>query len=201
MNRSLLLPAPKRGAYDRSLTRAERDGEHRERLLAAAAEVLASGPVTIGKIVERAGVGRSTFYEFFDDPEHVLLTLEQRVLRALALALEAALLEARTPLERARGLSRHWLSELEQKGPEGRVALSVRAPGALLSPAGELMHRTLTRFGEAAHAEVGWGRATDSVAVLAAAAAAEAVARRQLSADPLPEAPRLLADVIIRLLR
>src|SRR3954468_7659852 len=100
MARPIPFPAPGRGAYDRSLSRSERDAQHRERLLLATAEVLAQGPATVARIVERAGVGRSTFYEFFDSPEHVLQHLEQRALRAIEPALEQALTQARTPLER-----------------------------------------------------------------------------------------------------
>ena len=47
------LPAPRRGAYDRTLGRAERDAQHRERLLLAA-DALARGPFTVARIVERA---------------------------------------------------------------------------------------------------------------------------------------------------
>jgi AcrR family transcriptional regulator len=83
MARAIQLPAPGRGAYDRSLSRSDRDAQHRERLLLAAAEVLADGPVTVARIVERARVGRSTFYEFFDSPEHALDHLQQRALRSL----------------------------------------------------------------------------------------------------------------------
>jgi len=201
MRPSTLLPAPKRGSYDRSLSRAERDAEHRERLLLAAAEVLAEGPITVARIVSRAGVGRSTFYEFFDDPEHLLLQLEQRSLRGLAAAMETALSESRTPLERVRGISRHWFNELETRTMEARVALSTRADLGSLSPAGELLRHTLQRFGESAHAQVGWTKATDSVSLLATAAAAEAISRRHLTAGRLREAPLQLVDVIVRLLR
>src|SRR6478752_7418800 len=102
MDRSQLLPAPGRGAYDRSLTRAERHAEHRERLLIAAAGALAEGAPTVSSIVARAGVGRSTFYEFFDSPEHLFEHLEQRALRSLEAALERGFADARTPLERVR---------------------------------------------------------------------------------------------------
>jgi AcrR family transcriptional regulator len=201
MARSVRLPAPARGAYDRSLTRAERGAEHRERLLLATAEVLSEGPLTIGKIVERAGVGRSTFYEFFDSPEHVLEQLEQRLLRAIEAALDAAFEEARTPLERLRAIARHWTTALEEHELEARVALAGRARGGLLSPAGELMHQTLQRSVRAARSEVGWFQATDDVSLLAAPAAAQAISRRHLTLGRIREAPRVLADVIIKLLR
>ena len=90
MARTVEFPAPGRGSYDRTLTRAERDAAHRERLLRATAEVLSDGPLTVARIVERAGVGRSTFYEFFDSPDHLLQKLEQRLLSSLEGALDAA---------------------------------------------------------------------------------------------------------------
>jgi len=201
MTRPVLLPAPGRGSYDRSLTRAERDAEHRERLLRATAEVLGEGPLTVARIVERAGVGRSTFYEFFDSPEHLVEQLQQRLLRSLESALEAGLSEARTPLERVRAIARSWLSALEARTLEARVALSRRPGDALLSPPGELLHQTLQRTIEVARRELGWFKTTDDVSVLAAAAAVEAISRRHLTLIPLRDAPQVLADVMIKLLR
>ena len=201
MARPALLPAPGRGSYDRSLSRAERDAEHRERLLRATAEVLSDGPLTVARIVERAGVGRSTFYEFFDSPEHLLEQLEQRLLRSLEGAFGAGLADARTPLERVRAIARSWLAALEERSLEARVALSRRPGAALLSPAGELLHQTLQRAVEAARRELGGFKATDDVSVLAAAAAAETISRRHLTLIPVRDAPRVLADVMIKLLR
>src|SRR5687767_7834001 len=132
MARPVVLPAPRRGSYDRSLTRAERDAEHRERLLRATAEVMSDGPLTVARIVQRAGVGRSTFYEFFDSPEHLLEQLEQRLLRHLEAALDAGIAEARTPLERLRAIARSWIAELEERSLEARVVMG-RPGGELLS--------------------------------------------------------------------
>lgn len=200
MARPVVFPAPGRGSYDRSLTRAERDAEHRERLLRATAEVLSDGPLTVARIVQRAGVGRSTFYEFFDSPEHLLEQLEQRLLRQLEAALAAGIAEARTPLERLRAIARAWLTTLEERGVESRVVMG-RPGRALLSPPGELLYQTLQRVVEVARREVGWFKTTDDVSVLAAAAAGEAISRRHLTVAPLREAPRLLAEVMIKLLR
>src|SRR5258706_602730 len=175
MSRTVRLPAPRRGAYDRSLTRAERDAEHRERLLLATAEVLGQGSATVARIVERAGVGRSTFYEFFDSPEHVLEHLEQRALRGIETALASALTEAHTPLERLRAITRGWLLELEARPSEALVALRGRATNELLSPAGKLLLRVLERLTQAARLDgVGWFGAADDVSLLATAAAVEA---------------------------
>jgi AcrR family transcriptional regulator len=202
MSRQVQLPAPGRGAYDRSLSRSERDAQHRERLLLAAAEVLAHGPATVARIVERAGVGRSTFYEFFDGPEHVLDHLEQRVLRAIETGLDAAFNEARTPLERVRAIARSWLVELEARPVEARVALTRRIGNELLSPAGKLLHQVLERCIQAARSDgMPWFNSADDVSQLAAAAAVEAVSRRHLAGHPLRDAQRMLAELITKLLR
>jgi len=202
MTSPVQLPAPGRGAYDRTLSRAERDAQHRERLLLAAAEVLAQGPPTVARIVERAGIGRSTFYEFFDSPEHLLEHLEQRTLRALQAALELALDEARTPLERLRAIARSWLSELEARSVEASVALTRRIGSELLSPAGKLLHQMLERCARSARLEgAGWFAGADDVSLLAAAAAVEALTRRHLDGRPIRDAARTLADVLAKLLR
>lgn len=202
MSRMVELPAPGRGAYDRSLSRAERDAQHRERLLRAAAEVLAHGPATVARIVEHAGVGRGTFYEFFDSPDHILEHLEQRVLRAIELAIDEASSEARTPMERVRALTRSWLLALEVRRVEARIVLSPRAGSDLLSPAGALLHAGLRRVADASRLE-GMARfnGADDVGLLAAAAAVEAVSRRHLWGQALPEAPRVLAELVAKLLR
>jgi AcrR family transcriptional regulator len=202
MARSIQLPAPGRGAYDRSLSRSERDAQHRERLLLAAAEVLAEGPPTVARIVERAGVGRSTFYEFFDSPEHILEHLEQRTLRGLESALETAYDEARTPLERVRAITRAWCAELEARPVEARVALTRRTGSQLLSPATSLLHRVLERCVHAARRDgMGWMSAADDVSLLAAAAALEVLSRRHLTGQPLRDGPRILSELIGKLLR
>jgi AcrR family transcriptional regulator len=202
MTHPVQLPAPGRGAYDRTLSRSQRDAQHRERLLLAAAEVLLQGPATVARIVERAGVGRSTFYEFFDSPEHVLEHLEQRALRALEAALESALEEARTPLERVRAIARSWFVELEARPVEARVALTRRLGSELLSPAGKLLHEVLERCVQAARQDgVGWFTAADEISLLAAAAATEAISRRHLAGRPVRDAQRALAELIAKLLR
>lgn len=197
----IVLPAPGRGAYDRSLTRVEREAEHRERLLRATAEVFREGPLTVARIVQRAGVGRSTFYEYFASPQQLLQQLEQRVLQHLEVSIERALASARTPLERASASSRAWITALEQRALEARVVLSARTGADLLSPAGRLFQQTLRRVVHVAQGEVAWFKATDDVSLLAAAAAAEALSRRHLNTSPLRDASRVLAELMIKLLR
>lgn len=108
--RDVLLPAPGRGQYDRRLPRERRLSEQRERLLAATALVAAAEALpSVAGIVRRAGVGRNTFYEYFDDVEHALDAARASVCRRVEQALREAEGTARTPVERWRVLARAWL--------------------------------------------------------------------------------------------
>lgn len=167
----------------------------------ATAEVLAEGPATVARIAERAGVGRSTFYEFFDSPEHVLSHLVERVQASLKDALAAALQSARTPLERWRAVARTWLGALEARPLEAKVALTPRLPADLLSPAGVILLAALRDGAELAKQHGMGSSSTDDASLLAAAAAAEAVSRQHLNGPALPDAARSLSELLIRLLR
>jgi AcrR family transcriptional regulator len=202
MSRAVQLPAPGRGAYDRSLTRAERHAEHRERLLIAAAAALAEGAPTVSSIVAHAGVGRSTFYEFFDSPEHLFEHLEQRALRSLEAALERGLAEARTPLERVRSAVRAWVTEIELRPHEARMLLARRGHAEPLSAAGNVFLRTLIRIAEAAQLDgAAWFKVNDEVTLIAATGALEAVSSRHLMGGHLPDAKRAFAETITKLVR
>ena len=202
MSRVVQLPAPGRGAYDRSLSRSERHAEHRERLLLATAEVFREGAPTVARIVERAGVSRSTFYEFFDSPEHVLSHLEQRALSVLEAAFSAAQGQARTPLERVRALVRAWLDVLGAQRTTALVALTRRADPQQLSAASRTLLKALTSVATQARLEgAGSLAAADDVTLLAATAALEAVTLHHLSEAAVPDAARALSDIISRLLR
>jgi len=202
MARIVEFPAPGRGAYDRSLSRAERDAQHRERLLRATAEILLESDVTLARVIERAGVGRSTFYEFFDTPEHAITHLEQRAMRALEQALSAAFSGSHTPLERLRAIARGWLRELEARPLEGRVVLARRVHLDALSPAGRALFVVLERTAQdARRSGVASLDAADDVTVLAAAGAVEALTRRHLSGQPLRDGARTLTELIVKLLR
>jgi AcrR family transcriptional regulator len=202
MARSVELPAPGRGAYDRSLSRPERDTQHRERLMRAVAEILLEGNVTLARIVERAGVGRSTFYEFFDSPEHLVAHLEQRRRQSLEQALTHAFGGAHTPLERLRAIVRSFVAELEAHPLEGRVLLTRRREPALLSLAGQALHHALEQTALAARRDgVSPLAGSDDLLLLAAAASIEALTHRHLVGPALREAPRVLTDVALKLLR
>src|SRR6188768_4079764 len=108
-----LVPAPKRGRYDRALSRSERQAAQRERVIAAVATLSARDPeLSVASVVELAGIGRNTFYEYFDDLEHALAATRSRALREFAARVTSALQVARTPLERVRALARAWTENL-----------------------------------------------------------------------------------------
>jgi AcrR family transcriptional regulator len=201
MRRDDLLPAPARGAYDRALSRPERHAQHRERLLLAASEVLSEGPLTVARIAAHAGVGRTTFYEFFDSPEHLLARLEQRVLRALEAGFDVALAGALTAPERRRAIARAWLRELQARPLPARAALTRRSSTELLSPAGKVLHGALSRTArDTRTVEADAPCATDDPHLLAAAAAVEAVTRQHLAGNGLPAAQRVVTDIVAKLL-
>ncbi len=103
-----LLPAPKRGLYDRGMSRHERQTAQQERVIAAIAALAGAGrELSVANVVEQAGIGRNTFYEYFDDLEHGLAAIDARVRGALNARIESALRLARTPLERMRALLGH----------------------------------------------------------------------------------------------
>src|SRR5262245_29369362 len=108
-------PAPGRGQYDRALSRSQRQAEQRDRLIQAAAHAFATGPLTIARVVAAAGVGRNTFYEYFDDPEHALALVEVQAVRGLEQRARHELDGARTPVEKLRALARAWFAELDSE--------------------------------------------------------------------------------------
>ena len=80
-----LNPAPKRGHYDRALSRHQRQAAQQERVIAAVAAVVATGrELSVASVVEHAGIGRNTFYEYFDDVEHALSAIHGRARRDFA---------------------------------------------------------------------------------------------------------------------
>jgi len=126
--RNALLPAPGRGQYDRRLPRDRRISEQRERLLAATALAVArEASPSVASIVRRAGVGRNTFYEYFDDVRHARSAAEAVVLRRLERVIVDAEQTARTPVERWRALARAWLSFADEEPSAMMLALAIDA--------------------------------------------------------------------------
>jgi AcrR family transcriptional regulator len=193
-----LLPAPGRGQYDRALTRERRQAEQRERLLLATAAAFAHQQRGVSGVIALAGVGRNTFYEYFDDFAHALDALGSRALARLELACRTALERARTPIERLRAISRAWCSALLEFPDEAVVLLCAvqRTPSEPLSVAG----RTLAAWYLSAQRTSRPG-AQDPALAQAAAASAELFLLQALTArSDLEATSALVAQAAIRLL-
>jgi AcrR family transcriptional regulator len=198
-----VIPAPKRGRYNRALSRHERQAAQQERVIAAIAAVAAAGrELSIASVVEQAGIGRNTFYEYFDDVEHALASIDGRAQRELVACLEPALRLARTPLERMRALARAWAESLSANRSLALLALrpqSATRHTAELSALGRYVVTVL-------ESEVGSSSAlpglVDRLRVTAVAAVFDAVSRAHLAErSSASELPGVLADFALRLLR
>lgn len=88
---SALTPAPKRGRYDRRLSRAQRVHAQHERLLLATAQAHLEGELSVEAVVKRISAGRATFYEFFDDVDHALAQVRALAAARITSASSAAL--------------------------------------------------------------------------------------------------------------
>jgi len=218
--RDALLPAPGRGQYDRRLPRQQRLAEQRERLIAATALASAQDALpSVASIVELAGVGRNTFYEYFDDVKHALEATETAVLRRIEQALRDAEAMSRTPVERWRSLARAWLGFAETEPAPMLLTLRIEARSEGASSRGAaLLDAAFMRSLETLRS-AGVTAVAGAERVLAVASVGEAfargLARARVSAqgrennafravDGAWERDRLersLADVAVRLLR
>lgn len=207
-------PAPGRGQYDRRQSREQRLAEQKDRLVAATARAFAlHAAPSVAHVIEIAGVGRGTFYEYFDDVEHARSAAVGVMQRRMEQALRAAEARARTPVERFRALAAEWLGVAESD-PAGTLVTLRSEPGTrALSPIGAAFEAALTRS-LGAMVVAGMTRsAVDPLLTLAVAAAAEVYARA-VAVNSLPTegaiaapsfdraaAERALVDVAVRLLR
>jgi AcrR family transcriptional regulator len=196
--------APKRGRYDRTLSRRERQAAQRERvIMAVAALSVTEGELSIRNVVELAGIGRNTFYEYFDDIEHALNAIKTRALRDLGARFESSIQAARTPLERIRALARAWAENLFIDPPVVRLALQAQpnmADAAQLSVLGLHLVGVLSAQHEARSALPGLA---DPLKVNAVAAVFDAVSRAHFGPRSMlvEEVQSVLADLSLRLLR
>ena len=219
--RDALLPAPGRGQYDRRLPRERRISEQRERLLAATALAVArEASPSVASIVRRAGVGRNTFYEYFDDVRHARTAAETAALRRLEQVIAEAERTARTPVERWRALARAWLSFADEEPSamtlvlaiDGRAARAMssgatlleaalersletlRSAGVTAPPAGPERVRAVAAVGEAFARTLGFARIRPD---------REDSAEAQFSIEPWDRErlERAFVDVTVRLLR
>lgn len=200
-----VVPAPKRGQYDRGLSRRERQSAQRERVIAAIATLSTSGrELSVANVIELAGIGRNTFYEYFDDVEHALGAIRSRVVNELSVRVAAALELARTPLERIRALVRVW-TEYAFETPNLLLKLALHPePGATdrgqLSAVGRYVASVLDAQIDA---RSGLPGLADPLRVLVVAALFETVSRAQLAdgSRTVQELQRVLSDLAIRVLR
>jgi AcrR family transcriptional regulator len=196
--------APKRGQYDRALSRRERQTAQRERVITALAALSATErELSIANVVELAGIGRNTFYEYFDDVEHALTAIKTRALRDLVTRLESSVQATRTPLERIRALARAWAESLFVDPPLARLALRAQpeiADAAQLSVLGLHLAGVLSAQHEARSALPGLA---DTLKVSAVAAVFDAVSRAHFGPRPMSveDLQSVLADLSLRLLR
>jgi AcrR family transcriptional regulator len=196
--------------------------EQRERLLAATAFVVArEASPSVASIVRRAGAGRNTFYEYFDDVQHAVEAAQLAVVRRISELLELAENDARTPVERWRSLARAWLAFAEEEPEAMRCVLAIeaRAPDAL-SSAALVLEAAFARSLETLRSAGVTSPPPGAERVRAVAAVGEAFARvissARGAADDQDSGPRrdalggawererlerALADVAVRLLR
>jgi len=207
-----LLPAPGRGQYDRQVPRQRRQAVQRARLLSATAVVLASEPApSVASVIRVAGVGRNSFYEYFDHFEHARDALFVELERWLIDALRAAEQSVRTPVEAFRSLAAAWFT-LATEHPAQWLALSGVAPTDTrpVSLAGIVFADALERAVSGFARRGVIARPPDRVRAMLVAAAAEALARPLARAalassgerrsNALERARTLLVDTSVRLL-
>jgi AcrR family transcriptional regulator len=141
-DRRPIAPAPARGRYDRALSRQARQAEQKDRLVRWIAEAYREhGPsLTVQHVVEAAGVGRNTFYEYFDGLEHALDFAAQSHAKLVRERIVNAVDAARTPIAKLRELSRAWCNEVQ--ADPANAALLLR-PGADARSAGARMFGAL----------------------------------------------------------
>ncbi|HET7541314.1 MAG TPA: TetR/AcrR family transcriptional regulator [Polyangiaceae bacterium] len=199
-----LVPAPKRGQYDRGLSRSERQTAQRERVIAAIAALgRENRELSVANVVELAGIGRNTFYEYFDDLEHALAATKTRALRDFATRVASAWELARTPLQRVRALARAWTECLLENPAQARLALRAQ-PEVLevtqLSLLGQHVAALLNAELDARSALPGLA---EPLRVTAVAALFDAVSRAHLNQRAMTsdELQSMLSDWSLRLLR
>jgi AcrR family transcriptional regulator len=166
--------APARGCYDRALSRQARQAEQRERLVAWISETYrAHGEQTrVNDVVQAAGVGRNTFYEYFDGLDHALTYAAQTAAARIYERIVSHIERAPTTLAKLRALPQHWFAEAHAS-PASMAVLLRNLPGQPCSQAASLfeslLRRALDQTGQvvSTETEVGWE-------VCASMAAAEA---------------------------
>jgi AcrR family transcriptional regulator len=193
-------PAPRRGRYDRASTRHERQAAQQARVVAAIAALASQAKeLSVANIVEYAGIGRNTFYEYFDDAAHAVESISERMCRDLLSRAESALRTSRTPIERIRALARVWVENLVANSALATLALRVEAPRGEVSALGRCLMTLLEREKEARGPLPGLAEKSRRIAV---AAVFDALSRSELAGQGLSEGfQSSLSELALRLLR
>jgi AcrR family transcriptional regulator len=130
-------PAPARGRYDRAQSRQARQAEQRERLVIWLAQVYREQGerITVHEVVRAAGVGRNTFYEYFDGLEHGLAYATQSFSKRLHQQLVLQMEGARSGIAKLRILSRAWFDLVESEPAAMSLLARARSTGPMSASA------------------------------------------------------------------
>lgn len=192
--------APARGCYDRALSRQARQAGQKARLVDWIAQVYLErgATATVHDVVQAAGVGRNTFYEYFDGLDHALDYAAQTHAKHMHERLATLLEAARTPIAKLRELSRAWFDELESD--PAHAALLLRLPAGAGSAAASVFRSLL---GTVLKDGRSYGATTsDQVLIDCAASAAEGGARSLLARAALKtDLQEALSTLLTRVFR
>jgi AcrR family transcriptional regulator len=207
-------PTPEvgRGKYDRSLPAHERQKEQRQRLFAAAAEVVAElgyAGSTVEAIVVRAKMSRRTFYEHFADLKDALLQLHDYAAEVAFQTITEKIASEPDPVEQLNAGVSAFLSTLASQGDLARVIFrEIRSAGpeyearrmAVLDRFQRLLAAGVERAYQAGIAS----RPPDELTIFALVSALEAVGMRYVErreeARALEAAPKMV-ELIFRAFR
>ena len=102
----------RRGQYDRRKSPRQRRRQAHSRLIDATARVICETDVeapNVTQIISLAQVGRNTFYQLFREGKDARRATERTATRVLADAVDRAVRDAVTPIERLRALANAWI--------------------------------------------------------------------------------------------
>jgi AcrR family transcriptional regulator len=194
------MVAPGRGRWERHLSAEARHELQRRRVLDVLPHVIAEfgNAFTVDEIVEAAGVGRNTFYAFFDDASAATAALLSEVREALADALDASARSARTPIERIRGVATAWVRTAAEKPALAVLAHAEAEDGGVNSALREHLAQALAVARAAGTA----GRIADPLRLEMIIGAFDAAALYvAASPDQEAQARDALADLVMRFFR
>ena len=154
-------------------------------------------------MVELAGIGRNTFYEYFDDLEHALFVITHRTLQNSAQRLTAELQLARTPMERMRGLARIWAEMLLANPAQMKLALRAQAGASEATQLSILGQHVAALLNAELDARSALPGLADPLRVAVVGALFDTVSRAHLTVRSMTsdELQRVLTDWSVRLLR